>query len=342
MAGGGAAAELRRVRWGGCCCCFSPRCASGLNADGVLLMAFKNAVTADPLGTLAGWTYSDAAPCAWNGVVCNGFPQPNAGPAAVNVTSASADDNGNGNSAPAPAPNAAAAAAGGLGASLAATTVSRVINLVLPNTQLAGTLPPDLGRVEHLRHLDLSGNSLSGGLPATLLNATELRVLSLAGNAISGELPDTGAAAYARGLQELNLSSNALTGRLPAALCRLPCLVVLGLASNRFADELPIGGLGTLELLAGAVPTELAALVPANATVDLSRNNFTGAIPQDGPFAVQPAAAYEGNPNLCGPSLKQACSIPSSLSNPPNATDSPPAFAAIPKNPARAPPGAPR
>ena len=335
--------------------------SSGLNADGVLLMAFKNAVTADPLGALAGWSYSDAAPCAWNGVVCNGFPQPDASPAAVNVTSASVD----GNSAPAPAPNAG----GGLGASLAAATVSRVISLVLPNAQLSGTLPPDLGRVDHLRHLDLSGNSLGGGLPATLLNATELRVLSLAGNAISGELPD--AAAYARGLQELNLSGNALAGRLPAALCRLPSLVVLGLAGNRLGGELPIGGLGTLQLvdlsgngfngslpsdfggarlrllnvssnkLAGAVPTELAALVPANATVDLSRNNFTGAIPQAGPFAAQPAAAYEGNPNLCGPPLKQACSIPSSLSNPPNATDSPPAFAAIPKNPARAPPGTP-
>lgn len=340
--------------------------ACGLNADGVLLMSFKNTVTADPLGALAGWSYSDAAPCAWNGVICNGFPQDDTAPAAANVTSASADGNGTATV----ARNATGAtAAAGLGASLAAATVSRVISLVLPNAQLSGTLPPDLGRVEHLRHLDLSGNGLSGSLPPTLLNATELRVLSLAGNALSGELPDA-AAAYARGLQQLNLSGNALAGRLPAALCRLPSLLALGLASNHLAGELPVGGLGTLELvdlsdndfngslpsdfggtalrllnvssnkLAGAVPTELAAVVPANATVDLSRNNFTGAIPQAGPFAAQPAAAYEGNPNLCGPPLKQACSIPSSLSKPPNATDSPPAFAAIPKNPARAPPQA--
>ncbi|KAJ1260052.1 hypothetical protein BS78_10G202300 [Paspalum vaginatum] len=325
--------------------------ACGLNADGVLLMSFKNAVTADPLGALAGWSYDDAAPCAWNGVMCNGFPQADAAAAAANVTSA------DGNS------------TAGLSASLASATVSRVISLVLPNANLSGTLPPDLGRLEHLRHLDLSGNGLNGSLPAALLNATELRVLSLAGNGVSGDLPDY-AAAYARGLQEVNLSGNALAGRLPAALCRLPGLAVLGLADNYLEGELPIGGLGALELvdlsdnyfngslpsdfggsrlrllnvssnrLAGAVPTELAAVVPANATVDLSRNNFTGAIPQAGPFAVQPAAAYEGNPDLCGPPLKQACSIPSSLSNPPNATESPPAFAAIPKNAARAPPGA--
>jgi len=56
--------------------------------------------------------------------------------------------------------------------------VSRVISLVLPNARLTGALPPDLGRVEHLQHLDLAGNTLNGTLPAALLNATELRVLS--------------------------------------------------------------------------------------------------------------------------------------------------------------------
>ncbi|KAG8075180.1 hypothetical protein GUJ93_ZPchr0006g44698 [Zizania palustris] len=344
------------------------RGACGLNADGVLLLSFKYAVTADPLGALAGWSYADESPCAWNGVVCNGFPQADAAAAAagaaVNVTSTSAD--GNSTLPMLRSPNGTAAGLG-INASLAAATVSRVISLVLPNAQLSGSLPADLGRVEHLRHLDLSGNSLNGSLPATLLNATELRVLSLADNAISGELPD--GRVYTRSLQELNLSDNALAGRLPAVLCRLPSLAVLGLANNYLAGELPIGGLGALEIvdlsanyfngslpsdfggsrlrflnvssnkLTGALPTELSAVVPANSTVDLSHNNFTGTVPQAGPFAVQPAAAYEGNPELCGPPLKQMCSIPSSLSNPPNATDSPPAFAAMPKNPTRPSPG---
>ncbi|BAS98783.1 probable LRR receptor-like serine/threonine-protein kinase At4g37250 [Oryza sativa Japonica Group] len=350
------------------------RGACGLNADGVLLLSFKYAVTADPLGALAGWGYADESPCAWNGVVCNGFPQADAAAAwTANVTGVAAAEGGNSSAAvPVPSNGTAAAAAGlGVNASLAAAaTVSRVISLVLPNAQLSGSLPPELGRVEHLRHLDLSGNSLNGSLPPTLLNATELRVLSLADNDISGVLPDGGSVPYSRSLQELNLSNNALAGRLPPALCRLPSLAVLGLANNYLAGELPIGGLAALEVvdlsanyfngslpsdfggsrlrflnissnkLTGALPTELSAVVPANSTVDLSHNNFTGTVPQAGPFAVQPAAAYEGNPELCGPPLKKMCSIPSSLSNPPNATDSPPAFAAIPKNPTRPSPGA--
>ncbi|CAO1948619.1 unnamed protein product [Urochloa humidicola] len=350
--------------------------AAGLNADGTLLMSFKAAVTADPLGVLAGWSYDAAEPCDWNGVVCKGYPDSSSATAAaaVNLTSASSADASNSTAAAAWNATTASAGAGatGINASLAAATVSRVISLVLPNARLSGTLPPELGRVEHLQHLDLSGNSLTGTLPSTLLNASELRVLSLAGNgAISGGLPDT-ASAYARGLAELNLSGNALSGHLPAALCRLPTLTILGLAGNRLAGNLPIGGLsGALEVidlsgngfngslpsdfggahlrllnvssnrLAGAVPSELAAVVPANATVDLSRNNLTGGVPQAGAFAAMPASAYEGNPDMCGPPLATPCSIPSSLSNPPNATDSPPAFAAIPKNnPARAPPGA--
>ncbi|VAI93434.1 unnamed protein product [Triticum turgidum subsp. durum] len=346
------------------------RGATGLDADGELLMAFRRAVTADPLGALRGWSYSDDSACAWNGVICNGFPQPQQA-STVNLTSVSAaDGSGSGNG------NFSTLAGGrangtllGLNASMAAATVSRVIGLVLPGAQLSGSLPAELARVEHLRHLDLSGNGLNGTLPAALLlNATELRVLSLAGNDLSGALPD---ASYARGLQELNLSDNALAGWLPASLLRAPGLAVLGLANNYLAGELPAGGLGGLEVvdlsnnyfrgalpadfggtqlrflnvssnsLTGALPADLSDVVPANTSVDLSNNNFTGAVPPAGPFAAQPASAYEGNPGLCGPPLKHACSIPSSLSNPPNATDSPPAFAAIPKSAARAPPGSP-
>ncbi|CAM0908837.1 unnamed protein product [Alopecurus aequalis] len=367
------------------------RGAVALDDDGELLMLFKRAVTADPLGALAGWSAADASACAWNGVICNGFP-PQQQTSTANITSTSATDG------PGPGANATTLATalasnstktnsttlatlpgsntttnGSLLNASAAATVSRVIGLVLPNAQLTGTLPADLARITHLRHIDLSGNALNGTIPPSLLlNATELRALSLAGNDLTGALPDAAAGSYSRGLQELNLSDNALAGWLPAALLAAPGLAVLGLANNYLAGELPAGGLGAqLEVLdlssnyfrgalpadfggprlrvlnvssnrlTGALPADLSDVVPANTTVDLSSNNFTGAVPAAGLFGGQPAAAYEGNPELCGPPLKRACSIPSSLSNPPNTTDSPPAFAAIPKSAARAPPGSP-
>uniref|UniRef100_A0ACD6ABR5 Uncharacterized protein n=1 Tax=Avena sativa TaxID=4498 RepID=A0ACD6ABR5_AVESA len=351
------------------------RVAVALDDDGELLMLFKRAVTADPLGALDGWSVSDATACAWNGVICNGFPAPQRQRqqqtgATANVTSNTDGISISNTTTLATVPVRANGTTAIKGLNASAVTVSRVIGLVLPNAQLSATLPPDLARLQHLRHLDLSGNNVTGTLPpALLLNATELRVLALAGNDITGSLPD---GAPSHGLQELNLSDNALAGWLPGALLTAPGLTVLGLANNYLAGELPAGGLGAqLEVvdlssnyfrgalppdfggsrlrllnvssnrLTGALPAELSDVVPANTTVDLSNNNFTGAVPSAGPFAVQPAAAYEGNPELCGPPLKHACSIPSSLSNPPNATDSPPAFAAIPKSAARAPPGSP-
>ncbi|KAF8687845.1 hypothetical protein HU200_042787 [Digitaria exilis] len=105
---------------------------------------------------------------------------------------------------------------------------------------------------------------------------------------------------------------NALTGHLPASLCRLPSLAVLGLADNNltgtsshrrprvlelvdlsnnsfngsFPSDFGGGHLRLLNIssnkLAGELRRELATVVPANATVDMSKNNFTGAIPEAG------------------------------------------------------------
>ncbi|CAL9115616.1 unnamed protein product, partial [Musa textilis] len=288
----------------------------GLNRDGVLLLQFKYSVLSDPLAALGDWNYDDASPCSWNGVVCMGWPEASTG--------------------------------------AQASTTSRVIGLVLPDSQLVGCIPPELGLVEHLRHLDLSGNALNGTLPPSIFNASELQVLSLADNAISGELPELDG--HMNGLQVLNLSGNALVGAVPAGLALLPNLTVVALAGNYLSGELPGGGLGLLEYLdlssnlvngslppdlggqrvrymnlshnriAGAIPRELTSIIPANATVDLAFNDLTGEIPQAEAFASQKPTAFAGNPDLCGKPLENLCSIPSTLS------ESPPAFAAMPKN----------
>ncbi|WOK99837.1 putative LRR receptor-like serine/threonine-protein kinase [Canna indica] len=319
----------------------------GLSEDGVLLLKFKYSILSDPLAVLQDWNYYDDTPCSWNGVVCMGFQDA----AAVNLTPP------------------AYSSGGGSAAGVQVPMVSRVISLVLPNSQLLGSVPAELGLVEHLRHLDLSGNMLNGTLPASIFNASELRALSLANNAISGELPEFNGGTSSS-LQVLNLSDNALIGRLPANLSRMPNLTILSLANNYIFGELPGGGFQRLQFLdlssnlvngslppdlaglrlrylnlsynrlSGMIPPELGARISANATVDLSYNNLTGVIPHSGAFAVEKPMAFAGNPSLCGRPLKNSCTIPSTISEPPNSTTaapplpkSPPAFAAIPKNP---------
>lgn len=302
-----------------------------LNQDGLLLLSFKFSLLADPLGSLDGWGYADDTPCAWNGVVCMAFPA----------------------------------------AASSSTSEARVVSIILPIAELLGPIARELGLLEHLRHLDLSGNALNGTVPAELLRALELRVLSLAGNGITGGLPEQ--VGQLRSLRTLNLAGNALSGAIPGNLTLLPNLTAVSLANNYFCSALPGGGVpgaalqvldvssnllnGTLppdfggaalryvnlssNRLAGAIPPEMASRLPANVTIDLSYNNLTGVIPALPPFAVQRPTAFEGNAELCGRPLDSFCSVASaSAVDPPNGTaKSPPAIAAIPKNPTEVLPG---
>ncbi|KAL6993802.1 hypothetical protein U1Q18_011917 [Sarracenia purpurea var. burkii] len=239
---------------------------------------------------------------------------------------------------------------------------SRVIALSLANSQLLGSIPADLGLIQHLRNLNLSKNSINGYLPSSLFSASELQILDLSNNFISGELPEL--VGGLTNLELLDLSDNGLAGRIPESLTTLYKLNVVSLRNNYFSGSFP-GGFnsvvsldlssnlinGSLPLnftgtnlqyfnlsynrLSGEIPPEFGTQIPTNATIDLSFNNFTGEIPKSSVFLNQEAKSYAGNPELCGKPLMNPCSIPSSISStPPNAsepTTSPPAVAAIPK-----------
>ncbi|KAL5790561.1 hypothetical protein ACOSQ2_005449 [Xanthoceras sorbifolium] len=287
-----------------------------LNTDGVLLLSFKYSILSDPLSVLQSWNYDDETPCSWNGVTCTEIGNPG-----------TAD-------------------------------MFRVTSLVLPNSQLLGSVTKDLGFIQHLRHLDLSNNFLNGSLPVSIFNATELEVLSLSSNVISGEFPEL--IGEMRGLQVLNLSDNALAGNLPQNLTALQNLTVLSLKSNYFSGNIPSGfsSVGVLDLssnllngslpldfggdslrylnlsynkISGSISPEFAKRIPPNATIDISFNNLTGAIPEAQPLLNQRTTSYSGNLELCGKPLKNLCSIPSTLSTPPNVSTISPAIAVIPK-----------
>lgn len=287
-----------------------------LNTDGVLLLSFKYSVLCDPLSVLESWNYDDKTPCSWNGVTCTEIGPPGT------------------------------------------PDMFRVTSLVLPNSQLLGSIPTDLGYIEHLRHIDLSNNFLTGSLPNSFFNASELQVISLSGNEISGELPES--VGGIRSLQLLNLSDNALAGKVPENLTTMKNLTVLSLRSNYFSGYVPSGfnsvevldlssnllngslpldfGGGHLHYLnlsynrlSGSISQEFAKRIPNNASIDLSFNNLTGAIPESLSLLNQKTESFRGNVDLCGKPLTNLCSIPSTLSTPPNISTTSPAIAVIPK-----------
>ncbi|KAA3461384.1 putative LRR receptor-like serine/threonine-protein kinase [Gossypium australe] len=226
----------------------------------------------------------------------------------------------------------------------------RVTGLSLPNSQLLGSIPSDLGLLQHLQNLDLSNNSLNGSLPVSLFNATQIRFLDLSNNLISGGIPES--IGTLQDLQFLNLSDNGLTGALPATLTTIQNLTVVSLKNNYFSGNLPTGfqSVQVLDLssnlvegslppnfggsnlnylnfsynrLSGKIPPEFAEKIPINATIDLSFNNLTGEVPDSVVFKNQDSKSFSGNPHLCGEATERDCPSPSPTY--------PPAMAAIPK-----------
>ena len=121
----------------------------------------------------------------------------------------------------------------------------QVTAIGLVRNNLAGVIPPDLGRLTNLESLSLRHNDLSGSIPAELGDLAELDSLDLSFNQLTGELPP--GLANAGRLRWLAIGYNELTGQIPPELGSLGRLERLWLNFNRLSGPVPaeLGNLGT-------------------------------------------------------------------------------------------------
>ncbi|KAG6707137.1 receptor protein kinase-like protein ZAR1 [Carya illinoinensis] len=269
--------------------CNSHCLVGSLNDEGYALLSFKGRITVDPEGSLSNWNSSDESPCIWNGITCK---------------------------------------------------EQRVVSISIPRKKLYGFLPSTLGALSQLRHVNLRNNKLFGSLPVELFEVQGLQSLVLYGNLLSGSVPsEIGKLTY---LQTLDLSQNFFNGSLPRSIIQCKRLRILDLSQNNLTGSLPDGfgsGLVSLEKLDlsfnifnGSIPSDMGNLSSLQGTVDLSHNRFSGSIPaslgnlpekvyidltynnlsgpipQNGALMNRGPTAFIGNSWLCGPPLKNPCS----------------------------------
>ena len=161
----------------------------------------------------------------------------------------------------------------------------RVVALRLPDNNLAGRMPPQLGNLGQLRELALARNRLSGPIPPQLGNLSSLSRLDLNGNQLTGSIPSE--LGNLSNLSTMYLYWNGLTGPIPSELGNLSNLMTLGLGLNGLTGPIPpeLGNLSNLSALyldwnglTGRIPSELGNLSRLSQLI-LSENRLTGSIP---------------------------------------------------------------
>ena len=126
----------------------------------------------------------------------------------------------------------------------------RVSELRLGENGLYGKLPPQIGKLTHLKYLSLRNNQLGGEIPSEIGKLTQLKYLSLWNNELEGDIP---AEIWTlTELKVLNIGDNKeLGGIIPPEVGNLTALDTLVVNWGKVSGGLPeeIGNLANLRLL---------------------------------------------------------------------------------------------
>ncbi|KAM5555355.1 hypothetical protein ABKV19_023320 [Rosa sericea] len=178
--------------------------------------------------------------------------------------------------------------------------------LHLQENNLEGSIPSSLGKCHWLSELALFGNNLNGTIPPQVIGLSSLSAaLGLNRNQFTGSLPmEIG---KLKNLYALDVSDNLLSGELPSSLSSCEILEKLYLQGNFFLGPIPLSmkelrGIRDLDLsrnnFSGEIPQFLENLDLEY--LNLSFNQFWGAVPTGGVFKNASATSVAGNARLCG------------------------------------------
>jgi Leucine-rich repeat (LRR) protein len=131
--------------------------------------------------------------------------------------------------------------------------------------QLVGTIPSQIGKLEDLVNLDLSGEGLFGSIPTQIGNLKSLKYLQIVDSSIEGVIPST--IAKCANLTILTIENNPnLKGVIPWEIgCYLKQLTLIRLDHND---------------LSGTIPPQLGMLTNLQ-NLDLYGNQLSGTIPME-------------------------------------------------------------
>ena len=165
--------------------------------------------------------------------------------------------------------------------------LANLTSLNLARNGLTGPIPPELGNLANLTSLDLFDCNLTGTIPPELGKLSTLTRLNLTRNSVTGAIPPE--LGDLDSLQLLALGGNSLEGPIPPELGNLVNLTQLFLWSNNLTDSIPaeLGGLTNVTYftlggnnLSGPIPPELGSLARVT-EFHLYGNALTGTIPRE-------------------------------------------------------------
>lgn len=163
-----------------------------------------------------------------------------------------------------------------------------IVEIILTDNNLIGTIPSEISNLRSLQSLKLSQNLVAGSIPSSIGLLEDLQVVVMRSNRLEGSIP-TELNALSK-LEVLELSSNRFSGSIPDIFEGLVALTTLGLGDNNFSGTVPssissLQNLSSLNLfhnqLEGdivSVLEPLGGLTNLNLAANIFEGDFTGSI----------------------------------------------------------------